>query len=102
MAVSLLPMKCRKQPPQKEYGHVAGDTKRLREIPAVGVVGGLAGFNVVSFSNKSNVGTIFVSLKPWDDRKEKEAQLRGVIAEIQKKTHDLKEARVLCHSATGH
>lgn len=69
--------------------------KRLREIPAVGVVGGLAGFNVVSFSNKSNVGTIFVSLKPWDDRKEKEAQLQGVIAEIQKKTHDLKEARVL-------
>jgi HAE1 family hydrophobic/amphiphilic exporter-1 len=44
---------------------------RLLEIPAVKIVGGLAGFNFVSFSNKSNVGTMFVALQPWDQRKDK-------------------------------
>src|ERR1700704_3521621 len=68
---------------------------RLREIPAIKTVGGLAGFNVITFSNKSNLGTIFVALKPWDERKEKGQQIQGVIATIQKKMADLKEARVL-------
>jgi len=68
---------------------------RLLQNPAINVVGGLAGFNVVSFSSKANVGTIFVSLKSWDVRKSKEQQLQGVVADIQKRTSDLKEARVL-------
>jgi HAE1 family hydrophobic/amphiphilic exporter-1 len=68
---------------------------RLLEIPAVNIVGGLAGFNFVSFSNKSNVGTMFVALKPWDERKDKEDQLYGVIAQIQQKMADIKEARIL-------
>ncbi|RFM26511.1 efflux RND transporter permease subunit [Deminuibacter soli] len=69
--------------------------QRVQSIPAVNVVGGLAGLNAISFSNKSNVGTMFVALKPWDDRKSKEEQLQGVIAEIVKRTSDLKEARIL-------
>ncbi len=69
--------------------------QRLREIPAVGIVGGLAGFNVVSFSNKANVGTNFVSLKPWDERTSKSEQLQAVVNEIQRRMADLKEARVL-------
>ncbi len=68
---------------------------RVRAIPAVKVVGGLAGLNFISFSNKSNVGTMFVSLKPWDDRKSKAAHVQGVIAEIRKRTADIKEARIL-------
>jgi HAE1 family hydrophobic/amphiphilic exporter-1 len=69
--------------------------QRLREIPGIGIVGGLAGFNVVSFSTKSNVGTIFVSLAPWDDRKTKDLQLQSIIGTIQRKMADLKEARIL-------
>jgi HAE1 family hydrophobic/amphiphilic exporter-1 len=69
--------------------------KRVKAIPAVNVVGGLAGLNAVSFSNKSNVGTMFVMLKPWDERKSKEEQLQGVIGEIMKRTADIKEARIL-------
>lgn len=68
---------------------------RVRAIPAVKVVGGLAGLNFISFSNKSNVGTMFVSLKPWDDRKSKAEHVQGVIAEIRKRTADIKEARIL-------
>jgi hydrophobic/amphiphilic exporter-1 (mainly G- bacteria), HAE1 family len=71
---------------------------RLRSIPDVGVVGGLAGLNIISFSNKSNVGTIFVALKPWDERKGKEHNAQSVIAEIRKKTADIKEARILAIS----
>jgi len=68
---------------------------KVRAIPAVDVVGGLAGLNVITFSNKSNSGTMFVKLKPWDDRKSKEEQIQAVVAEIAKRTGSLKEARVL-------
>lgn len=68
---------------------------RIVSIPAVKVAGGLAGLNFISFSNKSNTGTIFISLKPWDQRKSKELQVQGVIASIQKKVADIKEARIL-------
>ena len=69
--------------------------KRLGTIPAIRTVGGMAGLNIMTFSNKSNVGTIFVSLKHWDERKDDKDKLQGVIAEIQQKTADLKEARVM-------
>ncbi len=69
--------------------------KRVQGIPGVKIVGGLAGLNVISFSNKSNVGTMFVNLQPWEDRKSTELQLQGIIAEIQKRTANVKEARIL-------
>lgn len=68
---------------------------RVSAIPEIKTVGGLAGLNVISFSNKSNVGTMFVSLHPWADRKGAEHHVQAVIAEIQKRTADIKEARVL-------
>jgi hydrophobic/amphiphilic exporter-1 (mainly G- bacteria), HAE1 family len=70
-------------------------SKRIRSLPEVKVVGGLAGLNIVTFSTKSNAGTIFVALKPWDDRKGKEHQVQSVIAKIRAATADIKEARVL-------
>jgi len=72
--------------------------KRVSEIPEVKVVGGLAGLNIISFSNKSNVGTMFVNLKPWAERKGAEHHVQAVIKEIQKRTGDIKEARVLAIS----
>ena len=68
---------------------------RVQAIPGVKTVGGLAGLNIVSFSFKSNAGTLFVNLKPWEDRKSKELQLQGIIDEVQKRTADIKEARIL-------
>ena len=70
-------------------------SKRIRSLPEVKVVGGLAGLNIVSFANKSNAGTIFVMLKPWDERKGKEHHVQTVIAKIRAMTADIKEARVL-------
>lgn len=68
---------------------------RLMKMPQVKAVGGIAGLNVISFSNKSNMGTIFVSLKDWDQRKSKQDHVQGVIGQIMGSTRDLKEARVL-------
>lgn len=71
---------------------------RVQSIPEISVVGGLAGLNIISFSNKSNVGTMFVSLKPWDERKGKEHNVQSVIKQIQQKTASIKEARILAIS----
>lgn len=71
---------------------------RVQSMPAVKVVGGLAGLNIISFSNKSNVGTMFVNLKPWADREDAGLQIKSVIANVQKRTADIKEARILAIS----
>ena len=68
---------------------------KVQSVPGVRLVGGLAGLNILSFSNKSNVGTMFVNLKPWDERTTKETQLQSIITEIQKRTSSIKEARIL-------
>ncbi|MDQ2720093.1 MAG: multidrug efflux RND transporter permease subunit [Bacteroidota bacterium] len=72
--------------------------ERVRSIPEVGTVGGLAGINIISSANQSNVGTMFVLLKPWDERKGKAHNAQSVIAAIYKKTSDIKEARILAIS----
>ncbi|MCR6720614.1 MAG: multidrug efflux RND transporter permease subunit [Chitinophagaceae bacterium] len=68
---------------------------RIEKMPEVNVVGGLAGLNIISFSNKSNVGTIFVNLKNWDQRKGREHHVQSVIAKIRAATADIREARVI-------
>src|SRR6478736_1994473 len=72
--------------------------KRLEGIAAVKTVGGIASLNIISFSNKSNVGTMFILLKPWDERKGESGHVKSVIAEVQKRVADIKEARVLAIS----
>lgn len=68
---------------------------RLKEIPEISVAGGLAGFNVISFSNKSNVGTMFIHLKDWDQRKGAEHSQDAVMKKIYQKTADIKGANIL-------
>ncbi|WP_336518345.1 multidrug efflux RND transporter permease subunit [Pollutibacter soli] len=68
---------------------------RIMKMPEVKVAGGIAGLNIVSFSNKANVGTIFVNLKPWDQRKGKDHTVQALIGRIRQITGDIKEARIL-------
>jgi len=68
--------------------------RRVSTMPAVRVAGGLAGLNIITFSTKSNVGTIFVNLKPWDERDLKTQDVPHVMANIQKATADIKEATI--------
>lgn len=64
----------------------------LDSIPEVGHYAALGGLNAVSFASKSNSGTIFVQLKPWDARKATSLELVGV---IQKRFARYKEASVV-------
>jgi len=66
--------------------------KDLDSIPEIAHYAALGGLNVVSFATKSNSATVFVQLKPWDDRKEKEKQLPALVAKLQKKLGRYKEA----------
>lgn len=68
---------------------------RVRQIPEVRVVGGLAGLNIVNFSTKANTGTLFIMLKPWDDRRGKGQQAEAIANKIRAATADIKEARIL-------
>ncbi|MBO9571959.1 MAG: efflux RND transporter permease subunit, partial [Chitinophagaceae bacterium] len=69
--------------------------QRIRNIPETRVVGGLAGLNIISFSNKSNAGTIFINLKGWDERKGAGHHAQDVMNKIRAATADIKEARIL-------
>jgi len=71
---------------------------RIKDIPGIKTVGGLAGLNIISFSNKSNAGTLFVNFKPWDDRKSNELKMQNILLEIQKRTSDIREARILVNA----
>ena len=71
---------------------------RIQTIPEVGIVLGLTGFNIIDGSHKSNVGTLWISLNPWDQRKEKGQSAQSIMEIIKQKTNDLKEARVLAIS----
>jgi HAE1 family hydrophobic/amphiphilic exporter-1 len=68
---------------------------RVRAIPEVRTAGGLAGLNIVSFSTKANSGTLFIMLKPWDDRKGKGQHAQDVMNKIRGAVANIKEARIL-------
>lgn len=80
---------------ERSYTMLLELVKRIKSIPEVSVVGGLAGFNLFQGSNKSNVGTIWIMLKPWDERKGEGEDALSILSKIQQKTADIKEARVL-------
>lgn len=67
----------------------------LKGIPGVGHYAALGGLNVVTFTTKSNNGTIFCQLKPWDKRRDKAMQLNAIMQEMRKRFAVLKEANVL-------
>ena len=66
-----------------------------QRVPGVDHTAALGGLNILTFGSKSNSGTIFMQLKPWDERKDKSLQLMGVIAELNKRLAAVKEAKIV-------
>ena len=64
-------------------------------VPGVFHVAALGGYNALTGGSKSNAGTIFMQLKPWDERTDKSQQLMGVIAELNKRLSVIKEAKIV-------
>ena len=66
-----------------------------QSTPGVLHVAALGGLNFISGGSKSNSGTMFMQLKPWDERKTKEEQQLGVMAALNKRFAGIKEARIV-------
>jgi HAE1 family hydrophobic/amphiphilic exporter-1 len=67
----------------------------LSQINGVSHYAAIAGFNVVSGASKSNSGTVFCQLKPWDVRTSKSEQLFAIMAQMQAKFVAIKEANII-------
>ena len=67
----------------------------LKRTPGIAHFAALGGLNVVTFATKSNSGTVFAQLKPWDERKDKKLQLQGLINSLQQQFSKIKEANVV-------
>jgi HAE1 family hydrophobic/amphiphilic exporter-1 len=67
----------------------------LSEIKGVYHYSGIAGLNVVTGATKTNSGTLFCQLKPWDDRKSKSEQLFAIMAQMQAKFAAIREANII-------
>jgi len=67
----------------------------LKQTPGVAHFAALGGLNVVTFASKSNSGTVFCQLKPWDERTDKSLQLTSLIAQLQKRFASIRGANVI-------
>ena len=69
--------------------------KIASRVDGVAHVAALGGLNILTGGSKSNSGTVFMQLKPWDERKEKSQQLMGVIGTLNKNFAVLKDAKIV-------
>src|SRR6201992_3324012 len=71
--------------------------KIVGKTPGVQHYSAISGFNIINGGANSNNGSIFVMLKPWEDRKTPEERVPGLIAVLQKKiaTAGIKNANVV-------
>ena len=70
----------------------------MKQTPGIGHYAALGGFNIITGATKSNSGTVFTQLKPWDERKDKSLQLTAIIADVQKRLSSIKGATILAIS----
>ena len=52
----------------------------------------IPGFSILSGARLSNFGTAFIGLKPWEQRKGKDAQIEAVVAQLQQATSGIRDA----------
>lgn len=72
---------------------MAEAVRRIEDIPAIQHIAKVAGFGLLSGMG-ANMGTLFIQLKNWDERKGAEHSVNAVIGEIYGKTANLKAARI--------
>jgi HAE1 family hydrophobic/amphiphilic exporter-1 len=66
----------------------------LKNTEGINHYAALGGLNAITFASKSNSGTIFTQLKPWDERKDKSLQLDSLIATLNRKFASIRGASV--------
>lgn len=66
--------------------------ERLLKIPEVDNVIAISGFSFMAGGNGSNLGSLFVTLKPWNERKGKGQGINDVIRKFEESCADIQEA----------
>ena len=69
--------------------------KLAQSIPGVYHVAALGGLNFLTGGVKSNSGSMFMQLKPWDERKKDSEKIDGIVAELNKRFATIKQARII-------
>ncbi len=69
--------------------------KILEETEGIHYVTGIGGLNVINFSFKPNAATFFVSMDPWDERKDPSLQLGGMLATLNQKFAAITEGSIV-------
>ncbi len=67
----------------------------LKTTPGIAHFAALGGLNAITFATKSNSGTIFAQLKPWNEGTDKSLQLSSLIATLQQKLSVVKSANIV-------
>ncbi len=62
--------------------------KVVEATPGVAHYAALSGLNVINNATNSNSGTVYVQLKPWDERNKASEKVPGIIKEMQKRIAD--------------
>lgn len=65
----------------------------LKKQPYVAHFSALGGLNAVTFASKSNSGTVFIQLKPWDERTERGMQADSLVPKLQRALSAINDAR---------
>ena len=68
--------------------------ERLKEFPDVENVMAISGFSFMAGGNGSNLGSLFVTLKPWKDRHGKEHSVDAIIEKFNMACADIQEAEI--------
>ena len=67
----------------------------LQETEGIGNYTAIGGFNVVSSSVKSNSGTFFIQLDPWEERQEPSLQLDAIVNTLRQRFEVIREASIV-------
>ncbi len=67
----------------------------LKHTKGIGHFAAVSGLNVVTFASKSNSGTIFTQLTPWDERTSKSLQLDALIGTLRRKFASIENANIV-------
>ncbi|MBC7920760.1 MAG: efflux RND transporter permease subunit [Ferruginibacter sp.] len=66
----------------------------LKRQPYVNHFSALGGLNAITFASKSNSGTVFIQLKPWEERTGAGMQADSLVGKLQRALAGLNDARV--------
>jgi HAE1 family hydrophobic/amphiphilic exporter-1 len=69
--------------------------KMAQTVPGVLHVAALGGLNFLTGGIKSNSGSMFMQLKPWDQRTKESEKIDGIVAELNKRFAAIKQARIV-------